>query len=103
VQHADAQDVPGMAVQVDPMKPTLKAPGIDRLKLQYIELLLRLAFKSKLRRYILEEQDKIPWEALVYVTGQINYGGRAVQADPIKLTLKARGTMRLKLRYVGPL
>jgi dynein heavy chain len=24
----------------------------------------------------LEEQDEIPWESLVYVTGQINYGGR---------------------------
>ena len=27
-------------------------------------------------RMFLEEQETIPWEALVYVTGQINYGGR---------------------------
>lgn len=27
-------------------------------------------------KIFLDEQDEIPWEALVYVTGQINYGGR---------------------------
>lgn len=27
-------------------------------------------------RIFLDEQDEIPWEALVYVTGHINYGGR---------------------------
>ena len=27
-------------------------------------------------KMFLEEQDEIPWAALVYVTGQINYGGR---------------------------
>ena len=27
-------------------------------------------------KMFLEEQDQIPWAALVYVTGQINYGGR---------------------------
>jgi len=27
-------------------------------------------------RMFLDEQDEIPWEALQYVTGQINYGGR---------------------------
>jgi len=25
---------------------------------------------------LLNEQDQIPWDALTYVTGQINYGGR---------------------------
>ena len=24
----------------------------------------------------LEEQDEIPWDAMLYVTGHINYGGR---------------------------
>jgi len=41
----------GRAVQVDPIKPTLKAPGTKRLKLKYDELLSHLAFKFNLRRY----------------------------------------------------
>jgi hypothetical protein len=38
-------------VQVDPIKPTLKAPGTKRLKLNYDELLSNFAFKFNLRRY----------------------------------------------------
>jgi len=38
-------------VQVDPIKPTLKAPGTKRLKLDSDELLLSFAFKFNLRRY----------------------------------------------------
>ena len=41
----------GRAVQVDPVKPTLKAPGTKRLKLEYDEVLSSFAFKSNLRRY----------------------------------------------------
>jgi len=40
-----------MAVQVDPMKAVLKAPGTERLKLKYDELLSSFAFKFNLRRY----------------------------------------------------
>ena len=42
---------PGRAVQVDPIKPTLKALGTKRLKLKYGELLSNVAFKFNLRRY----------------------------------------------------
>jgi hypothetical protein len=42
---------PGTAVQVDSIKPTLKAPGSKRLKLQYDELHSSIAFKFNLRRY----------------------------------------------------
>ena len=42
----------GEAVQVDPMKHTLKAPGIKRLKPQHDELLSSFAFKFNLRRYV---------------------------------------------------
>jgi len=38
-------------VQVDPIKPTLKAPGTRRLRLNYDELLSSFAFKFNLRRY----------------------------------------------------
>ena len=36
---------------VDPIKPTLKAPGTKRLKLKDDELLSSFAFKFNLRRY----------------------------------------------------
>ena len=43
----------GRAVQVDPIKPTLKLSGSERLKLISDELLLNLAFNFYLRRYIM--------------------------------------------------
>jgi len=48
-------------VQVDPIKPTLKAPGTKRLKLEYDVLLSNLAFKFILRRYIelLDRSDNV--------------------------------------------
>ena len=39
------------AVQIDPIKPTLKAPGTKRLKLNYDEPLSNFAFKFNLRRH----------------------------------------------------
>ena len=43
---------PGWAVQVDPIKPTLKPPGTKLLKLKYDEPPSNFAFKSNLRRYV---------------------------------------------------
>jgi hypothetical protein len=43
----------GEAVQADPNKPTLKAPGTRRLKLEFDELLSSFGFKFNLRRYIM--------------------------------------------------
>jgi len=40
-----------MAVQVDPIKPTLKAPGSERLKVEQEKLLSNFAFKFNLRLY----------------------------------------------------
>ena len=45
--------LPGKAVQVDPIKPTLKAPGTKRLKLKYDKLLSSFAFNFNLRHYTL--------------------------------------------------
>ena len=42
---------PGKAVQVDPIKPTLKAPGTKRLELNYDGPLSNFAFNFNLRRY----------------------------------------------------
>jgi len=40
-------------VRVEPIKPTLKAPGTKRLKLQYHDLLSSTPFKFNVRRYTL--------------------------------------------------
>jgi hypothetical protein len=45
------QPVQGMAVQVDPIKHPLKAPGTRRSKLKCDELLSSVAFDFNLRRY----------------------------------------------------
>ena len=47
----DGQWDDGRAVQVDPMKPTLKAPGPQRLKLEFDGMLSNFAFTFNLRRY----------------------------------------------------
>ena len=47
----------GKAVQVDPMKPTFKAPGSNRLKLNYDQLLSNFAFSFNLRRYSMDGYD----------------------------------------------
>jgi hypothetical protein len=47
----DFGDDSGKAVQVDPIKPTLKAPGSERLKLNCDILLSTSAFSFNLRRY----------------------------------------------------
>jgi hypothetical protein len=53
--HAGGGAVPphGRAVQVDPIKPSLKASGPKRLKLEYDKMLSTFAFKFNLRRYIM--------------------------------------------------
>ena len=43
----------GREVQVNPIKPTLTAPGTNRLKLKYVEPLSNVAFEFNLRRYSL--------------------------------------------------
>ena len=77
----------GRAVQLDPVKPTLKAPGTRRLTLKSYKLLSTFAFNFNLRRFTVGVPPR----------GRCGGGatqGRAVQVDPIKPTLKAPGTKR---------
>jgi hypothetical protein len=46
-----SQPPPGMAVQVDPIKPKLKPPVHESLKLKYDKLLSNIALTFNLRRY----------------------------------------------------
>jgi len=50
-----AQRGHGRAVQVDPVKPTLKAPGTNLLTLKCDEPLSSFAFKFNLRRYTMAD------------------------------------------------
>lgn len=47
-------------------------------------------------RRMLEEQAEIPWDALQYVTGDINYGGRVTDDNDRTLLL------RILRKYYGP-
>jgi len=38
-------------VQIDPIKPMLKPPGSERLKLEHLKLLSNFGFNFNLRRY----------------------------------------------------
>jgi len=50
-EAGDNPEQHGEAVQVDPIKPTLTAPGSKRLKLKYDEPLSNIAVKFNVRRY----------------------------------------------------
>jgi len=78
------------------MKPTLKAPGTERLKLKYDIMLSSFAFNFNLRRYIMGRLGHLPGLCVLRVVARVQRG-RSVQVDPIKPTLKAPGTKRLKL------
>jgi len=61
VQHGVRADPHGEAVQVDPMKPMLKAPGPKRLKQECDEPPSNFAFEFNLCRYftVYEDGDKV--------------------------------------------
>jgi hypothetical protein len=81
-----------MAVQVYPIKPMLKAPGTERLKLNHEERLPNFAFKPNLRRYTVggSEAGRAP--------AARHRPGGVVQVDPMKPKSKPPGTKRLKLK-----
>jgi len=72
----------GGAVQVDPIKPTLKPPGTERLNLKCDILLLNFAFKFNLRRYNEDDDGFVVRED--YVADGALVRLRSYQSDPIK-------------------
>ena len=81
------------------MTPKSKAPGTKRLKLCYDIVLSSSALKFNLRRYTLEVRGAF----FTLFSGELKILGRAVQVDPMKPSLKAPGTNRLKVKYDDPL
>ena len=68
-------------MRVDTMKPKLKPPGTERLKLRYDSLLSNSAFKFNLRRYT--EGGRL--DALRWARGH----GKALQVESIKTRVEA--------------
>jgi len=65
----------GRAVQVDPIKPALKAPRTKRLELIYDGALPNFAFKFNLRRYNKLLPIHVVWQArMTYRTAFRRYG-----------------------------
>jgi hypothetical protein len=79
-------------VQVDPVKPTLKPPVINRLKLRYDKLLPNFAYKFNLRRY--NEVVSCVFRAL----GATVVGRCRLTLSNSRWNLEAHGTRRLKLQ-----
>jgi hypothetical protein len=79
-------------VQVDPVKPTSKSPGTNRLKLTYDKLVSDFAFIFRLRRYSeVHVAGKTPGVPPTKV-GRCSF-------DPIKPLSKAPGIKCVNLKY----
>ena len=101
------QTPPGRAVQVDPIEPTLKAPGAKALKLKYDEPPSNFAINSDLRRCCL---GRSPEGAAVGARAKLLVGradvpkrrqarshSRAVQVDTSVRNLQARNKLSFAL------
>ena len=71
----------GRAVQVEPIKHTLKAPGPKYLKLEYDKLLSTFAFKFNSRRFT--EGQHAPHAAYVEYTGKVDGGAIATRPHTV--------------------
>jgi len=78
-------------VQVDPIKPTMKAPGTKRLKLEYDETLSDFAFKFKLCRYMKVSQAKMEQLTSESLTMHDDAVGRGLHSSTFQLNLSRVG------------
>ena len=69
-------------MQVDAIKPKLKAPKIKLLKLKYDKPLSKIAFKFNMRRYITEDGKMISRQCI---------SGRASHSSTFQLNLSRSG------------
>jgi hypothetical protein len=73
-------------VQVDPIKPTLTAPGTKRLKLKYYKLLSNFPFKFNLRLYNTElKSEPVLCYLLAGACGELV--GRGLHSSTFQLNL----------------
>jgi len=87
-------------VQVKPIKPTSKPPGIKRLKLNCDSSLSNYAFKFSMRHYTMEKYFDSKGALIPGAGPKLAAAlGRAVQVDPIRPALKGAGIKRLKLKH----
>ena len=83
----------GRAVLVDPDKPTLKAPGIERLKLQYEELLSYFGFRFNLRRYIWAYQSRRSFLRRIVPISSGHAAGRGLHSSTFQVNVSTFGPM----------
>jgi len=81
-------------VLVDPITPTLTAPGTRRLELKYDEPLSHFGFKFNLRRY--SEGDAVQ-SPLQLMTMSVPATGRGLQSFRVQLNLSSSVHRRTQL------
>jgi hypothetical protein len=85
-------------VQVDPIKPTLKAPGTKRLKLELEKPISKFAFKFNLRHYNWAV-ERIPW--LDLLGGSIRVADAGEVCAELKLATSSTACQTLVLLNGG--
>ena len=86
-------------MQVDPIKPTLKAPGTQRLKLKYDKLLSSFAFNFNLRRYNTESDHLFHLNYAVTLFNASEVGRcRFTASKPVLKLVRAYGGCNQRLK-----
>ena len=81
-------------MQVDPVKPNLKLPGTQRLKLKCDEPLSNIAFKFKLRRYTVDRMLADVANPHEQMLGNLNYRFAQKAEKPLTRACSGGGSAR---------